>query len=473
MKNFIFNIFVLLILSLFIAPAQAIDDKKDINTKIFTLDECIEFALENNKDLNISAEDIKIQKSRVGQAKSNYFPTLGVGTGYTFSSNKNSSNNTLTDNAFKVNTSVNQLIWDFGKTTAKINMNKYNLSSSKMDYDYQTLLVIYDVKTSYYAVLAAKAYSDISNRTVKINKLNYDRTKALFDVGLKSKIDVTNAEVNYTNSQIQLLEANEKYEASLIALADAMTYTDGINFDVAPTENFYFKPISNNIPDSYEESIKTLQNGDNSELILTSGIEKHDMLKDFNFKPYDITVEKAYEIALQNRPDLKSMDLVAKAAEESLKVLKRAYYPDLSASAGYDYNINQNNNSNAFRVTAGLNISGLNFMNIKTKIDEGLSLYNIALENYDITKNAIYFNVNNTYITMKQLEKRIPLMAQKVNQTLENFELADGRYTVGLGNFIELQDAQNNYNQAQLEFVQTVFKYNVAKEEFLKSMGVR
>ena len=34
------------------------------------------------------------------------------------------------------------------------------------------------------------------------------------------------------------------------------------------------------------------------------------MLKDFNFKPYDITVEKAYEIALQNRPDLKSMDLV-------------------------------------------------------------------------------------------------------------------------------------------------------------------
>ena len=74
---------------------------------------------------------------------------------------------------------------------------------------------------------------------------------------------------------------------------------------------------------------------------------------------------------------------------------------------------------------------------------------------------------------MKQLEKRIPLMAQKVNQTLENFELADGRYTVGLGNFIELQDAQNNYNQAQLEFVQTVFKYNVAKEEFLKSMGVR
>ena len=64
-------------------------------------------------------------------------------------------------------------------------------------------------------------------------------------------------------------------------------------------------------------------------------------------------------------------------------------------------------------------------------------------------------------------------MAKKVEQTLENFELADGRYTVGLGNFIELQEAQTNYNNAQLAFVQSVFRYNVAREQFLKSMGVK
>jgi outer membrane protein TolC len=72
---------------------------------------------------------------------------------------------------------------------------------------------------------------------------------------------------------------------------------------------------------------------------------------------------------------------------------------------------------------------------------------------------------------MRQLERKIPLMNQKVKATLENFELADGRYSVGLSNYVELQDALANYNNAQLNFVQAVFEYNVARENLLKSMG--
>lgn len=97
----------------------------------------------------------------------------------------------------------------------------------------------------------------------------------------------------------------------------------------------------------------------------------------------------------------------------------------------------------------------------------------MAEENIDLSKKNIHFEVKNNYVNMVVLQKKIPLMAQKVQQTLENFELADGRYTVGLGNFIELQQAQTNYNNAQLSFVQAVFDYNVAKEQFQKSMGVR
>ena len=72
---------------------------------------------------------------------------------------------------------------------------------------------------------------------------------------------------------------------------------------------------------------------------------------------------------------------------------------------------------------------------------------------------------------MRQLERKIPLMQQKVAATFENFELADGRYSVGLNNYVELQDALANYNNTQLNFVETVFQYNVARENLLKSMG--
>ena len=105
--------------------------------------------------------------------------------------------------------------------------------------------------------------------------------------------------------------------------------------------------------------------------------------------------------------------------------------------------------------------TNVNAMAIKNKIDQGKSYLDIALNNVDMLKKGIYFDVQNYYVNMKQLEKRIPLKGQKVEQTLENFELADGRYAVGLGNYLELQQAQTNYNNAQLDFVQSVFDYNV------------
>ena len=72
---------------------------------------------------------------------------------------------------------------------------------------------------------------------------------------------------------------------------------------------------------------------------------------------------------------------------------------------------------------------------------------------------------------MRQLERKIPILNTKVKASLENFELADGRYSVGLNNYVELQDALASYNASQLNFVDAVFNYNVAREELLKSMG--
>jgi outer membrane protein TolC len=64
---------------------------------------------------------------------------------------------------------------------------------------------------------------------------------------------------------------------------------------------------------------------------------------------------------------------------------------------------------------------------------------------------------------MIQLEKQIPLQEVKVRQTFENYELAEGRYYVGLGDYIELQDAKVNYNNAQRAYIETIYKYNVAR----------
>ena len=327
-----------------------------------------------------------------------------------------------------------------------------------------------------FAVLAALANVDIFERSVRINTLNYERTKAMFEEGLKSKIDVVNAEVYLTDAKTQLIDAQYQYDTAMVNLKNSMFYLEDKEFMVENTENFDF--LRNNYKMQTIE-IGTIKKNDedddfeHSAILLTSGIEKQDILRDYKFDPYIIELKEAIQTAYENRPDLKSLKMVLRAQEESLKQVKRSWTPEISASAGYNLRYMDSQSNTGFTASANLDFPMINVMDIKYRIDEGKAYLRIAQDNIDLSEKNINFEVQKYYLAMRRLEKTIPLMADKVRQTLENFELADGRYAVGLNNFIELQDAQTNYNNAQLAFVQSVFDYNVAREEFKKSMGVR
>lgn len=451
---------------------------------VFSMDDCINYALQNDPNIRNSAATQKVQKSAVGVAKSSYFPSLVGGTGYNINNTQysgdsgmlGSSNN---NNYYGLDLGINQLIWDFGYTTAKINMNKFNYESSGYDLENITLGSIYAVKLAYTAVLAARANEDICLRSVRINELNVERTRAMYEVGLKSKIDVVNADVYLTDAKIALLEAQNTYQSRLISLNNSMYYVDAPEYAIKDTETFNFQKnysVKNEIDVAYD---RKNYNADGVEAeikdgaILTSGIEKRDILKTYKFKPFDLSMSDAILKAYANRPDLKSLELVKRASEESLKAVKRSYMPSVNASGTYSYAQRSDYGANGIGIYAGIDLPTVNAMKIKYQIEQGKSYLDIAVNNVDLLKKNIYFQVQNYYINMKQLEKRIPLMSKKVEQTLENFELADGRYAVGLGNYLELQQAQTNYNNAQLAFVQSVFDYNQARFYLEKSIGLR
>ena len=448
---------------------------------VMSMEDCIDYALKNDPHIKIYANTQKIQKSGVGIEKSNYFPTLNGGTGY-YLNNSNYSgnyNNVQNNNYYGLNLGVNQFIWDFGKTTARISMAKYNYQAAGYDLDNAILATIYNVKIAYATVLAARANEDIYARSVRINELNYERTKTMYDVGLKSKIDVVNAEVYLTDAKISHLQAQNTYKTALINLNNSMYYTNAPEYSIKDTETFNFQKnysIKNEINVAYDRKNYDA-NGADAQIkdgaILTSGIEKRDILKTYSFKPFDLSMEEAIKKAYENRPDIKSLELVKRASEESLKAIKRSYMPKINASAGYGMQNGSERSSNGLNAYAGVDIPIVNAMSIKCQIDQGKAYLDTAVINIDLLKKNVYFGVQNYYVNMKQLEKRIPLMSAKVTQTLENFELADGRYAVGLGNFLELQEAQTNYNNAQLAFVQSVFDYNEARYYLEKTMGLK
>lgn len=446
-----------------------------------SIDNCVNYAIKNDPNIQTYEEIQKAQKSAVGIAKSNYFPLLFGGTGYNINNTKYSGDrsDSVNNNYYGLNIGINQLIWDFGYTTAKINMNKYNWEAAGYDLEYAILNRIYNVKIAYTSVLAARANEDIFERSVRINELNVDRTRAMYEVGLKSKIDLVNAEAKLTEVKINLLQAQNTYQTALITLNNSMYYVNAPAYSIQDTETFNFQKnysVKNEIDVAYDR--KSYEPGNiDAEIkdgaILTSGIEKRNILKTYKFKPFAFSLEDAIQKAYENRPDLKSLQLVKKASEESLKVVQRSYYPVINAGAEYNLAKRNDYSSNAVSIYAGVNLPNVNAMSIKYQVDQGKSYLNIAANNVDLLKKNIYFQVQTYYINMKQLEKQIPLMSKKVEQTLENFELADGRYAVGLGNYLELQQAQTDYNNAQLAFVQSVFDYNEARYYLEKSIGIK
>lgn len=437
---------------------------------VLNIRDCIHLALQNSPNIKKARYNYGLAKGNVGIAKSGYFPALGIGTGYNLTDNHTNRYNTSSD-VYSAEASIKQLIWNFGKTNANIRMYNYNRIASLYDFNDIVLGTIFEVKTNYYGVLAAKATVDINRANVQINERNYQRTKAYFDEGIRSKIDLVNAEVYLSDSRVTLVESEKQYQNALVKLNNSMYVAFAPEYEIENTETFNFTnnlaPV--NLEKIDEKSDLSTPPQEVSDAFLTSQVEKINVLENYKFEPFPYTFEESVKLAYKNRPDLMALDALLKAMKESLKYTKREYLPEISASAGYGYR--DMYNSNSFNV--GVNVStSVNIKGEKHKIDNAKIQVKIAENDIEQSKQNVYFEVQNLYINMVQLEKQIPLLAVKVKQTLENFELADGRYSVGLGDYIELQDAKVNYNNAQVSYVQTVYNYNVARANLEKAIAL-
>lgn len=437
---------------------------------VLNMNDCIELALQNSPKIKKARYNYGLSKGNLGIAKSGYFPTLGVGTGYNVSESRTNRNNT-SSNIYSAEASIKQLIWNFGKTNANIKMYNFDRIAALYDFEDIVLDTIFTVKTNYYGVLAAKATVDVNRANVQINERNYQRTKAYFDEGIKSKIDLVNAEVYLSDSKVTLVNSEKLYQNALVKLNNSMYIAFAPEYEIENTETFNF---SNNYAPVNLEKIDEKKDLSNlpkevGNAFLTSKVEKINVLENYKFEPFPYSFEQAVNLAYKNRPDLKSFDATLNAVKEALKYTKREYLPEISASAGYGYR--DKYNANSFNVGVNLS-SSVNIKGQKHKIDNAKIQVKMAENEIELAKQDIYFEVQDLYINMVQLEKQIPLLAVKVKQTLENFELADGRYAVGLGDYIELQDAKVNYNNAQVNYVQTVYNYNVARANLEKAIAL-
>ena len=432
---------------------------------VLSLEDCIRIALTNSPSVKKYKNLVKHANAILGQSKASYFPSLSLGTGYYGKFNNNDGNST-SDNSYGLNASLSQLIFSFGKVGTKIKKAKLNKIAADFDLNYEIIKTIFNVKTNYYAVLAATANMKVQEANISVNERQYQQTKAYFEEGLKSKIDLVNAEVYLSDAKINYVTAQNTYDAAVIALNNSMYIQSSPKYSIEKLESFNFanKYAEVALKNFDQDLVKKFKAPDLAEgASYQTSVQKNELI-DINYKveKFPYTLNESIALAKENRPDLHSYVAVRDALKQELKYQRIQYLPDLKAKGTYGLNATSTM-SNSFQVTGTLDFASINAMDIKYKIEEAKANLDVADNAIDKMEKHIYFSVQTAYVNMVQLEKKIPLTEVSVKQTFENLELAMGRYEVGLGNFLEVQDAIVNYNKAQESYVKLIFDYNVAR----------
>ena len=99
------------------------------NFMTMSIEECVKYAIEHNPNLAVSLQQIKVAESGIGQQKASFAPRLTARVNYNHLANSGTRIANTHNDSVGFNAGISQLIWDFGKTFARINMAKYDIIS--------------------------------------------------------------------------------------------------------------------------------------------------------------------------------------------------------------------------------------------------------------------------------------------------------------------------------------------------------
>lgn len=403
--------------------------------EMLKLSQCIDIALKQNPSIVASINTAEVSRSRVGEARSGYYPQVSASAGYTRISPVQGTTspsvppgNTAYDQ-YSSSVSLNQNILDFGRTSSQVDISKYNLESSRSDLATTQDTVILNVKQAYYGVLQARRNRDVAADVIKQFQLHLDQAKGYYEVGTKAKIDVIKAELDLSNAQLSLINAENALKIAWVVLNNAMGVTSAPEYTI-------------------EDNL--------------------------SFQQYTISLEEALAKAYENRPDLRSVNAKRQAAEENIRLARTGHYPVLSGNANYNWTGDRTDAmENSWTAGVVVTVPLFSGFLISHQVAEAKSNLYILKANEDSIRLQVMLDVRQAYLNLQASEASIATSELAAKQAKENLDLANGRYEAGVGSPIEVSDAFAAYVTAQANYTGALSNYKIAQATIEKAMGSR
>ena len=407
-----------------------------------TLQEAIDTALAQHPTLRIGQATVEAAQQRVRQQVAGYLPRGAYTYVYTRQQKPVSSavggvqlggtqRQQATAQIFNFNStnfSLSQLLFDFGRTLDSIRSAMASVDASTADLETIRQTVILNTKQSYYGLLSAQRLLQVAEETVQQNQKHLEQAQARFDVGLAPRFDVTQAQVQVSNAELNQVTARNNVALGRETLRTAMGVTSPFLFTLV---------------DALERGEVTF----NDEAILAQ--------------------------AYANRPELHSLRAQQQAEAESISSLQKQYLPSVSGNAQYNWSGRQYPLLQGWLWGVTLTVPLFDDILTTAQIGEQQAILRTLQAQEEDLRQQVALEVRQSFLNLRQAEEAIRVSDQTLVQARENLDLAEGRYSAGVGNIIELTDAQVLLTAARANNIQALYTYRTAVAQLEKAIGQR
>jgi outer membrane protein len=369
----------------------------------------------------------------VKQVRSAYYPTLsgnvtGVGTdrGSVLSAGAVTTSSIYSRQASGFVAS--QLLSDFGRTASLEESAKLRNASQNQNVTDTRARVLVEVEQAYYRALASDSVLKVARATLDLRRLTLRQVSALAQSALRSTVDVSFAQVNESQAELDLFRAENDATASHARLAAAMGYARDQPFSLV------------------DQPLPTSLNPD---------------------------VDALIEQAKRERPDLAALQLNREALDRYAEAEKRLRNPTIQAVAVAGVAPFRDDRLPESYSAAGVNVNipVLNGGLFKARREEAESRAAAAAKDVQDLSVQIARDVRVAWLNANDAFRSLDVTARMVAQANEALRLAQARYDNALGSIVELNQAQLNQTSAQIAAASAKYDYLGQRAELNYAMG--
>lgn len=459
--EFMKAVFVLCILTL-IAVFQQLAAAKEL-----TLDEAIQIALENNKDIKIAKLNVDKSQAAVDEAFGYALPTVGISgnfmhyiekpvfffpdfgamlakSGYSLlydegliDEDKGANINVglvkqsfVLTNSYEAKVEASQILFN-SAVFQGIGASRIYLDLSKVALKGNVANTIMGVKKAFYGALLTKELLSIMEKSLANAEENLKNVKAMHAQGLVSDYDLMQVEVRVENIRPLVVQMRN----TLTNATDGLKLTMGLD----PKDDVTVKG-------ALEYKAEPVPN-------------------------YESTITEA----LENNYDLMTLDYKVKVDKAFIELDRSEYWPTLAAFGNYSYAGQaddfkfQNYSSSLVGLTFSINLfqGGQSHNRVQQSTITALQ----TEEQKTQLRDYLVMQVKTQLIELERVKSMLDAQERNVTLAEKTYNLATTRYKEGTGTQLDIQNSDVALQQARTNRLQSVYDYIVAKSNLEKLLG--